>query len=45
VVRNALALRTENDGISHLEDWSFVYKKVEWTHEIAGTSGADDWNS
>jgi len=40
-----LALRTENDGISHLEDWSFVYKKVEWTHTIAGTSGADDWNS
>ncbi len=40
-----MALRTENDGISHLEDWSFVYKKVEWTHTPDGVSGTDDWNS
>ena len=39
-----LALRTENVGISHLEEWSFVYKKVLWSHLLASTSGQDDWD-
>ena len=40
-----LALRTENDCISHLEDCSFVYKRVEWSHKIGSTNGTDNWNS
>ena len=28
---------------THLEDVCFSYRKIEWTHEIAGTSGSDDW--
>ena len=40
-----LAISPNNDAIPHLEDWSFTYKKIEWTHEIAGTSGSDDWNN
>ena len=40
-----LAISSENSEVPHLEDWSFSYKKIEWTHEIAGTSGADDWNN
>ena len=40
-----LAISPDNAAIPHLEDWSFSYKKIEWTHEIAGTSGADDWNN
>jgi type VI secretion system secreted protein Hcp len=28
---------------THLEDVSFSYRKIVWTHEIAGTSGDDDW--
>jgi len=40
-----LAISPANAAIPHLEDWSFSYKKIEWTHSIAGTSGADDWNS
>ena len=39
-----LAISPDNAAIPHLEDWSFSYKKIEWTHDIAGTSGADSWN-
>lgn len=28
---------------THLEDVSFTYRKITWTHEKCGTSGADDW--
>ena len=28
---------------THLEDISFTYRKITWSHEAAGTSGADDW--
>jgi type VI secretion system secreted protein Hcp len=28
---------------THLEDVSFAYRKIEWTHEKCGTSGEDDW--
>jgi type VI secretion system secreted protein Hcp len=30
---------------THLEDVSFTYRKIIWTHEVAGTSGEDDWRS
>ena len=30
---------------THHEDVSFSYKKINWTHEVAGTSGADDWDA
>ena len=28
---------------THLEDVSFTYRKITWTHEVSGTSGHDDW--
>ena len=28
---------------THLEDVSFTYRKISWTHEVSGTSGYDDW--
>ena len=28
---------------THLEEVSLAYRKITWTHEIAGTSGSDDW--
>ncbi|WP_117190057.1 Hcp family type VI secretion system effector [Rhizobium terrae] len=34
---------TANDSRGHCEDWSFTYRKCDWTHEIAGTSASDDW--
>lgn len=30
---------------THLEDVSFTYRKIQWTHEAAGTAGEDDWRS
>ncbi len=36
-------LLPENAQLQHMEDWSFTYRKVTWTHEKAGTSGSDDW--
>lgn len=30
---------------THLEDVSFSYRKITWTHEVAGTSGYDDWRA
>jgi type VI secretion system secreted protein Hcp len=30
---------------THLEDVSFTYRKVTWTHEVAGTSAHDDWRA
>jgi type VI secretion system secreted protein Hcp len=29
----------------HMEAWDFTYRKVDWTHEKAGTSGSDDWRA
>ena len=29
----------------HEETWHMTYRKIEWTHEIAGTSGSDDWRA
>ena len=30
---------------THLEEVSFTYRSITWTHEAAGTSGSDDWRS
>jgi type VI secretion system secreted protein Hcp len=30
---------------THLEDVSFSYRKITWTHEIGSTSGEDDWRA
>ena len=30
---------------THLEEVAFTYRKIIWTHEVAGTSGEDDWRS
>ena len=35
----------ENAHFTHLEDVHFTYRKIIWTHEVAGTSGSDDWRS
>ncbi|MEM8985881.1 MAG: Hcp family type VI secretion system effector [Pseudomonadota bacterium] len=32
-------------SFTHLEDVSLSYRKITWTHEIAGTSGSDDWRA
>lgn len=37
------ALDPANNNFTHMEDWAFTYRKVDWTHEVAGTSGSDDW--
>jgi len=34
---------TANDSRGHQEEWSFTYRKCDWTHEKAGTSASDDW--
>ncbi|MBN0986930.1 MULTISPECIES: Hcp family type VI secretion system effector [Amphritea] len=31
------------EHFTHMEDVSFTYRKISWTHEVAGTSGSDDW--
>lgn len=30
---------------THLEEVSFAYRKITWTHEIGGTEGSDDWRA
>jgi len=30
---------------THLEDVSFSYRKITWTHEIGSTTGEDDWRA
>ncbi len=32
-----------NNSRGDQEKFSFTYRKVEWTHEKAGTSASDDW--
>ncbi|MFS8113876.1 Hcp family type VI secretion system effector [Rhizobium jaguaris] len=32
-----------NDHRGNIEEWSFTYRKCDWTHEKAGTSASDDW--
>ena len=38
-----LALLASNNAITHMEDWSFSYKKVTWDHLVAGKTGSDSW--
>lgn len=33
----------ENGHFTHLEEVSFSYSTITWTHEVAGTEGNDDW--
>lgn len=33
-----------NRDFGHLEDVSFAFQKIEWRHEISGTSGLDDYS-
>ena len=30
---------------THLEEVSFTYRKITWTHEVGGTTGEDDWRA
>jgi len=30
---------------THLEDVSFTYRKITWTHEAESTEGSDDWRA
>jgi type VI secretion system secreted protein Hcp len=30
---------------THLEDVTFTYRKIIWTHEAGGTEGSDDWRA
>jgi type VI secretion system secreted protein Hcp len=30
---------------THLEKVSFASRALDWTHEVAGTSGSDDWRA
>jgi type VI secretion system secreted protein Hcp len=39
------ALDPKNGPYRDMEDLLFTYRKVEVTHDVAGTSGADDWRS
>ena len=34
-----------NQAFTHLEDVSFSYRKIDWTHEVASTTGTDDWRA
>lgn len=39
------ALDPDSSAYSHMEELMFQYKGIEVTHEVAGTSGSDSWNS
>ena len=30
---------------SHMEKVSLTYRRINWTHEVAGTTGSDDWRA
>jgi type VI secretion system secreted protein Hcp len=32
-------------SFTNMETWSFTYRKIEWDHDVAGTSGSDDWRA
>ncbi|OQY60229.1 MAG: Hcp1 family type VI secretion system effector [Desulfobacteraceae bacterium 4572_88] len=33
------------EHFTHLERIHFRYRKITWTHEVAGTEGTDDWRA
>ncbi|MDF1791809.1 MAG: Hcp family type VI secretion system effector [Thalassobaculaceae bacterium] len=40
-----MALDGANSSYGHMEELKITYKKIAVTHEVAGTSGGDDWNN
>ncbi|QEO16461.1 Hcp family type VI secretion system effector [Acetobacter vaccinii] len=38
-----LALDPDNAAFRDMDELHFTYRKIEVTHAVAGTSGADDW--
>lgn len=40
-----VALVPENGPYRDMEEIFFTYRKIEATHDVAGTSGSDDWRS
>ncbi len=45
---NARMPNCQDPGMSsftHLEDVSFSYRMITWTHEVGGTEGSDDWRT
>jgi type VI secretion system secreted protein Hcp len=33
------------ESFTHLEEVSFAYGRIEWSHEAASTSSSDDWET
>lgn len=44
-IKGNMVLTTDvsQDYRDHEEEIWMTYRKIEWTHEVAGTSGSDDW--
>lgn len=42
-VYTPLALDPDNAAFRDMDELYFTYRKIEVTHAVAGTSGADDW--
>ena len=40
-----IALDPANNPYRDMEEIHFTYRKIEATHEVAGTSGSDDWRA
>jgi type VI secretion system secreted protein Hcp len=38
-------LNPANGNYVDMEEWAFTYRKIEWDHTVAGTSGSDDWRA
>ena len=38
------ALDPANNAYKHMEDISFSYESIEWTHELGSTAGNDSWS-
>jgi type VI secretion system secreted protein Hcp len=36
-------LDPEKKSFTNMEDVSFVYSKIDWTHEVGGKAAEDDW--
>jgi type VI secretion system secreted protein Hcp len=36
---------TASSEFTQLIEVSLSYRKIDWTHEVAGTAGADDWRA
>lgn len=39
------SLAEDKQHLGHMEQVSLTYRAITWTHEIAGTEGADDWRT